>query len=80
MTLIDDDQIKEVRRELLVDVLRLFRPSDGLIQSQIDLVRLVGGAVRDLGQRLTKRLKVIGLGLIREDVAVDEEQNPLLRP
>ncbi len=79
MTLVNDDQIEEVGGELGVDVLFFFRPRDRLIEAQIDLVGLVDLSVRDLGHRLAERLEVVGLGLVREDVAVNEKQDSLLR-
>ncbi len=78
MALVHDDQVEEVRRELLVDVLLFLGAGDGLVERKVDLKRLVGGAVGDLGHRLAERLEVVGLGLIGEDVAVDEKQDALL--
>jgi hypothetical protein len=80
VTLVDDDQIEEVRGELLVDVLFLLGAGDGLIEAQVDLEGLVHRAVGDLGHRLAERLEVVGLGLVGEDVAIDEEQDALLGP
>ncbi len=78
MALVDDDQVEEVGRELLVDVLLFLGAGDGLIEGEVDLEGLVDRAVRDLGHRLTERLEVVGLGLVGEDVAVDEEEDALL--
>ena len=78
VALVDDDQVEEVRRELLVDVLLFLGAGDGLIEREVDLEGLVDGAVGDLGHRLTERLEVVGLGLVGEDVAVDEEEDALL--
>ena len=41
VALIDDHQVKEVGRELLVDVVDLFRTSDRLIERQVDLEAFV---------------------------------------
>ena len=38
MALIDHDQVEEGGRELSKNLLVIFRPGDGLIQAQIDLV------------------------------------------
>jgi hypothetical protein len=48
VALVDDDEVEEVGRELLVDVALFFRAADGLVKRQVDLVALVdllGGAV-----------------------------------
>ena len=78
VALVDDDQVEEVGRELLVDVLLLLGAGDGLVEAEVDLERLVDRAVGDLGHRLTERLEVVGLGLVGEDVAIDEEEDALL--
>ena len=39
VTLVDDDQVEEVRRELLVDVLLFLRAGDGLVEAEVDLER-----------------------------------------
>jgi hypothetical protein len=41
MALVHDDQVEEVRGELLVDVLLFLGAGDGLIEAEVDLVRLV---------------------------------------
>ena len=79
MTLIDDDQVEEVRGELLVDVGLLFGSGHRLVEAQVDLEGLVGVAVRDLRHRRTERLEVVGLGLVCQDVTVDQEEDALLR-
>ena len=78
MALVDDDQIEEVRRELLVDVLLFLGAGDGLVEAEVDLVGLVDRAVGDLGHRLTEGLEVVGLGLVGQDVAVDQEEDAFL--
>ena len=78
VTLVHDDQVEEVRGELFVDVLLLLRSRDGLIKRQVDFECFIDRAMGDLGHRLTERLEVVGLGLVGEDVAVDEEEDALL--
>ena len=78
VTLVHDDQVEEVRGELFIDVLLLLRSRDGLIERQVDFECLIDRAIGDLGHRLTERLEVVGLGLVGEDVAVDEEEDALL--
>ena len=78
VALVDDDQVEEVGRELLVDVLLFLGAGDSLVEAEVDLKRFVGGAVGDFGHRRAERLEVVGLGLVGEDVAVDEEEDALL--
>lgn len=77
MTFVDHDQIEEVGGELFVDVLLFISATDRLIKRQVDFIRLVDFSVFDLGHRRTKRLEVVGLCLINQNVAVGKEQNPL---
>ena len=79
MALVDHDQVEELGRELFVDVLKLFRAGDGLIQRQVDFVGFVHRALCDLGHCRAERLEVVDSGLIRQDVAVDKEENTFLR-
>ena len=79
MALIDDHQIKKVGRELLVNILIFGRTGDGLIETQVDLVRFVDGSVGDFGHRLAEGFEIVRLGLIGQDVAIDQEQDPFLR-
>ena len=79
MALVDDDEVEEVRRELLVDVLLFLGAGDRLVEAEVDLEGLVDRAVGDLRHRLTERLEVVGHGLVGEDVAVGEEEDALLR-
>ena len=79
VALVHDDQVEEVRRELLVDVLLFLGAGDRLIERQVDFEGFVDLAVGDLGHRLAERLEVVGLGLVDEDVAVGEEQDAFLR-
>ena len=78
VALVHDDEVEEVGRELLVDVLLFLGAGDGLVEAEVDLEGLVDRAVGDLGHRLTERLEVVGLGLVGEDVAVDEEEDAFL--
>ena len=80
MALVDDDQVEEVGRELLVDVAGLLGAGDGLVERQVDLVGLVDLSLLDLGHRRAERLEVVRLGLVDQDVAVGEEQDALLDP
>ena len=75
---VDDDQVEEVGRELAEEVTLFVRAGDRLVQREIDLEALVHLAVRDLGHRPRERLEVVRLGLVDQDVAVGEEENPLL--
>ena len=61
VALVDDDQVEEVGRELLVDVLLFLGAGDRLVEAQVDLERLVDRAVRDLGHRLPNGLKSLVL-------------------
>ena len=78
MALVDHNQIEEVWRELLVDVLLFFAAGHRLIEREIDFVRGIHRAVGDLGHRLAERFEVVVLGLVDQDIAVSEEQNALL--
>ena len=73
VALVDDDQIEEIRRELLVDVFLFLVTGDGLIQRQVDFVGFVYLALLDLGHRPGERLEVVGLGLVDKDVAVGQK-------
>ena len=78
MTLVDDDQVKEIRGELRVDVLLFLNAGHGLVEAEVNLECLIDGTVRNLGHRLAERLEVVGLGLVGEDVAIDEEEDAFL--
>lgn len=79
VALVHGNEIEEVRRELLVNVLRFLGARNGLVEAQVNLEGLVHRAIRDFGHRRAKGLEVVGLGLIGEDVAIDEEEDALLR-
>lgn len=79
MALVDDYQVKEVARELLVDVLLLLAPRHRLVERQVDLEGLVDGAIDDLGHSLSEGLEVVGQRLIEQDVTVGEEEHTLHR-
>ena len=70
MALVDHDQVKKLRCELFVDILLLFGPGYSLIKRQIDLIRFVGLPVVDLGHGGAEGFKIIGHGLINQNVAV----------
>jgi hypothetical protein len=80
VALVDDHEVEEVGRELAEEVALLVRARDGLVEREVDLERLVDLAVRDLRHRAAERLEVVRLGLVDEDVAVGEEEDPLLHP
>lgn len=46
MAFVDDDQVEEIRGELLIELLSLFRAGDRLVEAEIDLV---GGVDPPLG-------------------------------
>ena len=73
MAFVDHDEVKEVGRELLVDVFLFFVAGDRLIEREVNLERLVGLPVGDFGHRRAERLEVVGARLVDEDVAVSEE-------
>ena len=79
VTLVHDDEIEEIRRELLVDVLVLLGAGDGLVEAEIDLECLVHLAMGDLRHRRPEGLEIVGLGLVGEDVAIHEEEDAFLR-
>ena len=76
VTFVDDDQVEEVRRELLVDVLPLFGAGRRLgrarsrLHTTLSIWRLL-----DLGHRVAKMFEVVGLGLVDEDVAVGQKED-----
>ena len=80
VTLVHEDEIEEVRRKLLVDVLLLLGARDGLVEAEVNLERFVHGAVRDLGHRRAERFEIVGLRLVSQDVAIHEEEDALFRP
>ena len=45
MTLVDDDQVEEARREFPEELLAFLRPGDGLVKAEIDLVGSVDPAL-----------------------------------
>ena len=49
-----------------------------LVEREVDLERLVGVAIGDLGHRLAERLEVVCLSLVGENVAVDEKEDAFL--
>ena len=77
MTFINDNQIKEIGRKLAVAVLPLFRARDALVERQIDLKGFVDLATGDLGHLVAKVTKVVGHGLVGQNVAVNQKEHPL---
>ena len=78
MTLVDDDQIKEVGLHLLIGLLRLFRPGQRLIEGKVNFIGRIDGAPRHLGHGRAEGLEVVGLGLIDQNVAIRQKQDALL--
>ena len=56
MAFVDDDQIEELLRELLEQLLPLLRSSDGLIEAQIDLVSRIDPSALVEGEGMPMRL------------------------
>jgi hypothetical protein len=77
MALIVNHQLEEVRRELLVNVLPFFGATDGMVQCQVDFIRLIDRVVAAPGHHGAKGLKIIGDRLIDEDIAVSQEEHAL---
>ena len=80
VALVHDDEIEEVGRELLEDVLRFLGARDRLVQGQVDFERLVDLAVLDPGHSPTEGLEVFVPGLGEKDVAVGEKEDAFLHP
>ena len=77
MALVNDDQIKEISWELVVDRFTIFSTHDCLIQAEINLIRLIDFAVVFINQTsvklchdITKRFEIIHHRLINQNVAV----------
>jgi hypothetical protein len=69
MAFVDDDQVEEVLRELLEQLLALFRPGDRLVEAEIDLVGGVDAPFPVERQRQVDRGAVLpfdGLGIGRK--------------
>ena len=49
-----------------------------MVEAQVDLVGFVDGSVGDFGHRLAEGFEIVRLGLIGQDVAIDQEQDPFL--
>src|SRR5262249_54306179 len=80
MALVHNHQIKEVRRELPVDILFFLVAGYGLVQREINLVTLIDLTMRYLAHGRAERFEVVDARLINQDVAVSQVQDPLLRP
>ena len=78
MAFVDHDQVEEIRRKLLVDILIFLAAGDRLIKGQVNLVALVDLAFTDLGHRRAKRLEIVVLGLIDQNVTVGQKQDAFL--
>ncbi len=64
---------------MLVDVAFFLCSGDGLIERQVDLIRLVDLPFANLGHCRFERLEVVHACLVDENVTVSQEENPLLR-
>ena len=78
MAFVDHNQVKEIRGHLFKGFLIFFRAGDGLVQREVDFKGRVDGAPGDLGHRRAKRQEVVIFGLIDQNVAIGQEQDPLL--
>ena len=78
MAFVDHNQVKEIRLYLFKGFLIFFRAGDGLVQREVDFKCRVDGAPGDLGHRRAKRQEVVIFGLIDQNIAIGEEQDPLL--
>jgi hypothetical protein len=72
---IDNDQVEEIGRELLVDLFPFLLAGDCLIQGKVDLVVLLDLAIGDFVHDLAKRSEVLLHGLVDQDVAVGQKQD-----
>jgi hypothetical protein len=77
VTFVHQDQIKKVRREISIDVLKLLSAGNTLVQGEVDLIGFINLAVAYLGHDRAEGLKVIGHGLVYENVAVGEVEDAL---
>ena len=64
MTLVHDYQVEELRRKLLEGFVPFLRSCDRLIESQINLVRLLGLVSGQLVHGVSERLEIINPCLI----------------
>ncbi len=76
MAFVDHDEIKEVGGELFVDVLGFFGACDCLVEGEIDFVGFIDLAFGDFGHGRAEGGEVVLFGLIDEDVAIGEKQDP----
>ena len=77
MAFVDDDQIKKILGKLIVYVARLLGAVTP-VEAEVNFVGLVDGAFGNLGHGLTKGFEVVGLGLVGEDIAVNEKEDAFL--
>jgi hypothetical protein len=75
MALVHDNEVEEVGRELLVDVLLFLGSGDGLIKAQVDLECFIDRSIGDLGHCLPERFEVVRFGLVGQDVSIHEEED-----
>ena len=71
MTFIDNHQVEEISRKLLIDVIVFFAAAAaaaaGLVKRDIYLVAGVHVAIADFRHRLTEWLEIVGDGLVRKE-------------
>ena len=79
MALVHHDEVEEIGRKLFVDILFLLGAAHRLVETQVDLERLVHAAVRDFRHRGAERLEVVCLRLVGKDVAIHEEEDAFFR-
>ena len=75
MALIDDDQVKEIGRELFVQAGPPLVFGDGLVGGEIELAAEYGFSAFDLPPGIAERGEDFVLGIVHEEVAVGEVEN-----
>jgi len=73
VALVDDDHVEEIRGHIPEYLVCLVLPCNRLIESQVDFIGGVDLPVLHLGHHRSERLEVVDQGLIRQDVAIDQE-------
>jgi len=59
MTLVNNNQIKKVRRKLLEDVFFFFHAGQPLVKSEVNFVRFINCAVLNFGHLVAKMPEVV---------------------
>ncbi len=73
VALVDDDHVEEIRGDVPEYLVCLVLSRNRLIESQVDFIGRVDLPVLHLGHHRSERLEVVDQGLIRQDVAIDQE-------